>query len=289
MAASVPDATRECPCCGNVVPAQARFCNKCGMRLDVEPPPGSTSPYPTLEPLANEASPDVDTVVAASPFDQPTIMDPGPMIQEPAPEVAPARPRRLPFVVAGLAGASLAAVLLWLFLSPSSTPTVAAPPPPPVAQPLPPPSAVPVVPAPEPAAAEPAPAPTPASGATVVEAQPAPPPVARPFRNLVEPRPAEAVPAPTAEELRLRAERARRAEERRARELAAQQAREAAEREAAAQAAQPRSPEELCTGESGFMARNSCELRVCQQSQWMYHPFCMKRRELEEYKRRGGQ
>lgn len=310
LPASVPDtAERECPCCGNMVPGQARFCNKCGMRLDIEPPPGSDSPSPTLEPLAgDEPEPIADTGSGESPFDQPTIMDPGPLIQSSPAEIPVSTRRSLPFVIAGVSGAAVAVVVLWMVMAPSGMPPAETPPPPAPAAVMPPPlpatvvetpaSAATVAPAETPAPSatvlplEPSAAPAPAAqpgAATIVDTGPASasPPVARPFRNLVEPRAAETPPPPTAEELRWRAERARRAEERKAKELAAQQAREAAEREAALLAAQPRSPEEICAGESGF-TRNSCESRVCQQSQWMYHPFCMKRREAEEHKRRGG-
>ncbi len=51
--------------------------------------------------------------------------------------------------------------------------------------------------------------------------------------------------------------------------------------------ARPRSPEELCADKSNFVTRGLCESRACNTAEWSSHPFCVKRRELEERSRPG--
>jgi hypothetical protein len=68
------------------------------------------------------------------------------------------------------------------------------------------------------------------------------------------------------EEARLRAERD-----------AAEAARTARAREQAAIPKGPASPQELCAGEGGAIARGFCEARACGKTEWRSHPFCVKR------------
>lgn len=39
----------------------------------------------------------------------------------------------------------------------------------------------------------------------------------------------------------------------------------------------PVSPQEVCAGEQNVFSRGACEARVCAESQWRSHPFCVKR------------
>lgn len=68
------------------------------------------------------------------------------------------------------------------------------------------------------------------------------------------------------EEARLRAERD-----------AAATARAAKAREPVAVPKGPASPQELCAGEGGAVARGFCEARACGKAEWLSHPFCVKR------------
>jgi hypothetical protein len=47
----------------------------------------------------------------------------------------------------------------------------------------------------------------------------------------------------------------------------------------------PRSPEELCSDRNNFITRSLCEASACNTAEWSAHPFCVKRRELEERSR----
>jgi hypothetical protein len=49
----------------------------------------------------------------------------------------------------------------------------------------------------------------------------------------------------------------------------------------------PHSPEELCAKQSNFITRGLCEIRACATAEWTNHPFCVKRREIEERNRPG--
>lgn len=293
-------APRICPACGRANAAQARFCGKCGCPLHGEPADAYDEVVEArLEPLAPlppEADPDV-TVIAEAPHSTwhfaETEIAPD---QTPAPAPTAGRSGRTAvgaspasalgpmfFVAIGIVAVVAIGIGTWSLLGEpvpppaKSVPAAATIPPPVVVSP-------PVAPIADP---------PPAAPAAVVPAEPPAPAEAapRPFQSLQTPTPAP-TPAAASEPSRnddsRRAERARKREEARlAREAAAQQAREAALREAEAAAAKPRSPEELCADQSGFLARNSCEARLCQTSEWMFHPFCMKRRSLEEQKRQG--
>jgi hypothetical protein len=57
-------------------------------------------------------------------------------------------------------------------------------------------------------------------------------------------------------------------------------ARAAKAREPVAVPKGPSSPQELCAGEGGVIARGFCEARACGKAEWRSHPFCVKR--LEE-------
>jgi hypothetical protein len=54
---------------------------------------------------------------------------------------------------------------------------------------------------------------------------------------------------------------------------------------AAVTPARPRSPEDLCADRANFITRGLCESRACNTAEWSAHPFCVKRRELEEKSR----
>ena len=68
------------------------------------------------------------------------------------------------------------------------------------------------------------------------------------------------------EEARLRAERD-----------AAEAVRAAKAREALVVPKGPTSPQELCAGEGGTIARGFCEARACGRTEWRSHPYCVKR------------
>jgi flagellar biosynthesis GTPase FlhF len=78
------------------------------------------------------------------------------------------------------------------------------------------------------------------------------------------------------EEARLHAERE-----------AAEAARAAKAREQVAVPKGPASPQELCAGEGGTIARGFCEARACGKAEWRSHPFCVKR--IEDQLRSFGQ
>ena len=278
-------ADRRCPACGRSVPAMARFCGKCGcpiapgpaedVQASIEPRQAVTPPTP----MADEGS--LDAVTEPSP--PPTVTG-----IEAAPEAAAGEGGGVgkpAFLVAVISVAVIfGGLVAWLYLAgPAPAPPLpsAAAPPAPVAAAVlePPPPAAPLPPAAEPAPAGPPPA--------------AQAPTGQPFQSLQQPdQTSPAVPITDAareEEARAKAERARRrAEAKAAREaLALQQAREAAARTAEPPPAPPAGPKELCAGESSFIARNSCEARTCQLREWMFHPYCMQRRQHEEAKRQG--
>jgi hypothetical protein len=152
-------------------------------------------------------------------------------------------------------------------------------------------SAAPVLP---PAAAEPAPLPEPpppssppASLAPIADASVTTvAPTGAPFHTLLKSQ-AQAQPSAGVGEPQAKPERARKRRE-------ARLTREAAERQAAAlksaeppQPPPPSSVKELCAKETSFIGRNGCEARYCQAREWMFSPFCVQRRRLEEQKRQG--
>lgn len=311
-AAGADAAAKTCPACHRSVPAQARFCGKCGCPISSEPDEPSSFPdaflpldTPTV-PFEREPIVDVDA----------TIIRPPPRAPQPiAPEVAetgsgevgqsttPERPngryaptgngrlaKPLPLAAIGIAAVLAGALGTWLLLGQTSSIPTSNPAPVKAVEP-----ATPATPAPP--LALPAPAPEPAPITTAPPADSAVPPagtepVAKPFLPLLTPEPEPQRPRDSvrSDEARAKAERARKREEARlAREAVIQQAREAALRnsEAASAPTRPSSPDEICADQSSFMARNSCLTRLCQQSEWMYHSVCVKRREHEEQKRQG--
>lgn len=309
---------KQCPACGRSVPAQARFCGKCGCPIGSETAesPHPPEPFPPLEPTAIpvEATPivDSDATIIRVPTHRPppyvgmtdtayTELPPAPTPRFPDdgpqfPAIAGSAGKPLPFAAVGIVAMLAGAVVAWLLLGQVPSPPTAAPPAtaskssPPSTTAVEPPPSIPAPVVPVPAAVDPVPA------APPVEAPAASPgPASHPFLPLTtpdsEPQPTPALRPDRGEEARAKVERKRKREEARmAHEAAAQQAREAAQRAvetAAAAPVVPRSPEELCADQTGFISRNGCEARVCQSREWMYHPFCVKRREQEEQKRRG--
>jgi hypothetical protein len=272
------------------VPTSARFCGKCGcpiafgpaenVEATIEPrqpaiPPPPPEPQTSSVAYADTAAADDDTVILPSQPQGARDPDVGSGVGRPVFLIS--------VIVAAVVVGGIAA---WLYMGQSapppyvaSAPLVAA-----VQPPAPPPP-------PEPPASPP---PTAAAAAVISDAPPLPAPTGQPFLPLLradnEPPAAGVADAAREEEARAKAERARkRAEAKLARDaLAAQQAREAALRSAEAAAPPPPSgPKEACAGESSFIARNSCEARVCQTREWMFHPYCMQRRQHEEQKRQG--
>ena len=270
---------RPCPACGRPVPAQARFCGKCGCPVAPGPaenvdayleprrPPASATPSAAIDEPGIGPTPVTPTGIGPDPVTVATAGDSRSGVARPMFAASV-------IVVAGIVGG----VIAWLYLSPSPPAAPAPAPTPVVAAPTPP---------VEPAITAP---PTAAGPATSEPPPGAQAPTGHPFLPLLEPdRPAATVPEPPHEEdLRARAERARRrAEARAAKEAAEQQAREAALRAAEQTPPPPAGPREACAGETSMFARNSCEARVCQTREWMFHPFCVQRRQLEDQKRGG--
>ncbi len=270
------------------MPASARFCGKCGCPIAFGPagnveatiePRQRATPPPPPEPQTSPAA-SADTTGG----DTDTVILPSQPRGEPDPDVGSGVGRPLFLISVIIAAVILGGIAAWLYMGQSAPPPLG--------------TNAPVV-----AAAQPQAAPTPseppalppptAPAAVISEASPSPAPTGQPFLPLLrqdEPPAAGAPDAAREEEARAKAERARkRAEAKLAREaLAAQQAREAALRNAEAVPPPPPSgPKESCAGESSFIARNSCEARVCQTREWMFHPYCMQRRQHEEQKRQG--
>lgn len=262
---------KQCPACGRTVPAQARFCGKCGCPIPSGPPENVEA---LIEPRrAVEPEP---TVPLAEPGDAAAhIAEPAPQPETTPAAGVDARNSRKPIFLASAIGGTLivGALAVWFHLGRDAPPATGTA----IASPI---SATPMSAPPE------APAPATVVGAPAATAATA----SQPFQNLLAPaEETQANPAPASEaEARARAERTRkRREARLAREAAEREARAAALRSAEAAPPPPSSVKEICAGETSFLARNSCEARVCQIKEWMFSPYCVQRRQMEEQKRQG--
>jgi hypothetical protein len=279
-------ADRQCPACGRMVPGAARFCAKCGCPIAAGPAENVEAFIEPRRAVAAEPVPEPEESVAHDPpLPPPKPADVGSATAARRETVAPGptggHAGRQALIVSAIAVALVVGSLGgWLYLGRSATPSPTSA--------VPAAAAVPAPPAPDPAPVIPATAPPAAAPAAVVDVPAtAAVPASEPFRTLLAPEdasPANAAPA-NDEEARVRAEKARkRRDARLAREATERLAREAAM--APPPAPPPSSPKELCAGESPF-SRNACEARACQSKEWMFNPFCVQRRRLEEQKRQG--
>jgi hypothetical protein len=264
----------KCRICGTKHAAEAATCPVCGAKTRPASSTGKAS--------AGKAKPepfglDPATLLAkidALDWEEPTV--------QPASATAPQSPAKrsllLPFLIGFVI--LLTGTLALRYYSGGRTAPV-----PPVASPEPPTPAVAV-------AAQTETAPVPAvPGAADQQTAPA----------LADGQPAVALGPEEAEKARLEEARRKKAELKR-KALAAKQALEEktrlerteqeklrAEREAAEARARaavvvappapkgPSSPREVCAGEQNVFSRGACEARVCAESQWRSHPFCVKR------------